>query len=965
MQKKLLILITIIMLVSISLFAGTTGKIAGRVKDSNGNPVPYASVQIKGTQFGAQSDEQGKFMIINVAPGTYTIVCNAMSFATVEMTNVRVNVDEVKSINFSLQKKTIKMGGMVVKAKAETVSKKTDSSHSISSEQLESSTATSIDDVIATQAGTVQGDDGLHVRGGRPNEVNFTVDGMSVSDPVDGGTPLKVDMDAVQDMKVMVGGFTAEYGNAQSGVVNIVTKDGSENYEGKIEFTTDHLINDGKNSDEVKFALGGPVLPFLSSTIRQKFTFFLNGTSVWDDSRYRDYYKNNPNQDLLYVSNTAYDSYDPYSNRDEILGFEIGNRNNNNYTINLKTKYAFSASQNLTVAFRGDRSYNNYFSHQWKYALQHYREDTQNQKQLMVTYDNTMSSQSNLKVKLSYYEKNSIINPKGINKNNYIVKDLSLYSPETASYGYKTLDENGDNVYDEGFNDASAWQYTIDGVEDAQNIPNFYAPGYIWDNFIDDNTKAVNLRADYEYQLNEIIGFKTGFEAIKYTIKKNQLTGFLTRDFKRFTDYLNTCTPDTEFINQDGATIKYYSADDYTTAAKASYGTRDGYKAEPWQFAYYLQDKMEWEGMIVNLGVRFDFWYLGSEYKILEDNNTYRTKKFNSDDRFQMMVSPRLGISHPISETDVVHFAYNYQNQLPPMQYVFTSKDTLDAYGSGSTVTVGNPTLEPQITITYEVGLGHQLSEDYSMDITAYYKNIYNYVSTEKELSTTEASVAWYNYISQDYGSTRGIDISLNRRMFNFVSGSASYSLAWAQGNNSATVIQDETTNLREFPLDWDTRHTFNLNLTFRIEKDEEFIVPFTDFVLPSYMDDFSASLGYSLASGQPYTPIDPVTLKEYDTNSKRMDYTSTADLKLTKKITTGAKSFVRLNFSIENLFKMNNINSVYPKTGSPYYDGADLEDNNQGYTFEETQYIHDQYTNNPANYNNERYFIFGISYNF
>jgi outer membrane receptor protein involved in Fe transport len=950
------------MLVGVSLFAATTGKIAGRVKDDKGNPVPYARVMIKGTQFGTQSDEQGKFMIINVAPGTYTLVCTAMSYATIEMTGVVIRVDDMKTVNFTLQKSTIKLKGMVVKDKQALVSKGTGSDRQLSSEQLENQVASNLDDVIAVQAGVVQKDGELHVRGGRPNEVNFTVDGMSVSDPVDGGTPLKVDMDAVQDMKVMVGAFTAEYGNAQSGVVNIVTKDGSENYEGKLEFTTDHLINDGKNSDEVKFALGGPVVPFMGS-LRKNLTFFLNGSAVWDDSRYQKYYKNNPNEDLRYISNIEYPTYDPYEDRGDFLGFDIGNRNNNTYSINLKTKYSFSASQNLTLAVRGDRSFNHYFSHQWKYALQHYREDTQNQKQFMLTYDNTINTKSNIKVKLSYYEKQSKIYPRGIDKNNYIVMDMSLYNPETANFGYRTLDENADGVYDYGFADGSEWQYTIDNLEDPLSIPNFNAPGTIWANFIDDNTKAVNFRTDYEYQLNEIVGFKSGFEAIKYTIKKNQLTGFLSKNTKRFDDYLNTCTPDTVFVNQDGQTIKYYTAEDYTAAAKASYGTRDGYKAEPWQFAYYLQDKMEWEGMIVNLGVRFDFWYLGNEYKILTDNNTYRVKKFDSDDRFQMMVSPRLGISHPISERDVVHFAYNYQNQLPPMQYVFTSKDTLDAYGSGSVVTVGNPTLEPQITITYEVGLGHQMSEDYSLDVTAYYKNIYNYVSTKKVLSTTEASVAWYNYISQDYGSTRGIDFSLSRRLVNFISGNASYTLAWAKGNNSSTVIQDENTNLREFPLDWDTRHNFNLSLTFRIGKDEEFIVPFTSYILP--FDDFSATIGYNIASGAPYTPIDPVTDVVYDTNSKRQDYTSTADLKLTKTVKTGGKTSLRFSFTVENLFKKNNINSVYAKTGSPYYDGADLENDELGYTFPETQYIHDQYTKDPSNYNNERYFIFGVSYNF
>lgn len=969
MQKKLLILITIIMLVSVSLFSGTTGKLAGRVKDQDGKPVAYANVLLKGTSIGVQTDESGKFMLINISPGTYTIVCQLMGFYPSEITGVRINVDETRTQNITLTRTTYKMPEREVKAKEELVSKgRAGSEKSVNADQMSDMAVTSVDDVIAQSAGVTQKNGELFVRGGRANEVKFTIDGMNVSDPVDGGNALQMDMDAVADMKVSTGGFTAEYGNAQSGIVNIVSKDGSERYEGKLESTTDHLFTDGSNMDEIKFALGGPVIPFISQEFSQKFTFFMNGAGAWTDSRFRDYYVSDPNKELKYISSATYDPYDPYESRDETLGFEIGDRNYNDYNINLKTKYTVSPTLNFTLALRGDRSVSTPFAYSWRYALQHYAESETNQKQIMGTIDYTINVKTNLKIKASYYEKTQYQNPRGITKDNYITlsSNPADYAPEYGLYGYNTLDENLDGIYDQGFNESSLWQYSIDGLTDPLGIPNFNAPGTIWDNFIDDTTKSINFRADYEYQMSDVIGFKTGFEAIKYSIEKNQLAGFLTNYRSRFDSYLDngrlngTITPADSVYNEDNDMYTYYySPQDYTNAALASSGTRDGYKAEPWQFAYYLQDKMEWEGMIVNAGVRLDFWYLGSEYSILTDNNTYRIRKFDKDDRLQMMVSPRLGISHPISERDVVHFAYNYQNQLPPMRYIFTSKDTIDAYTSNG-VTVGNPKLEPQITITYEVGLQHQLSEDYVATVTAYYKNFYNYVSTYKELSTTEASVFWYNYISQDYGSARGLDMNLSRRMFNFISADASYSLAWAQGNNSSTVVQDENTSLREFPLDWDIRHNFNFNLTFKIDKDEEFMVPYTSWILP--FDDFTASLSYNIASGQPYTAVNENNTA-LDTNDKRQEYTSTADLKLTKRIFVSKNAFFRLNFTIENLFKKRNINTVYAKTGSPYYDGAEID--TDGYVFEETQYLHDLFTNNPSNTNNNRNYIFGISFNF
>ena len=203
-------------------------------------------------------------------------------------------------------------------------------------------------DIVALQAGVTNVGGELHIRGGRSNEINYTIDGMSVTDPVDGGATLQVDTDAIKDMKVMTGGFPAEYGNAQSGVINIVTKDGDPFFSGKVEYNTDHLIGDGRNTDVVKLAIGGPVLPFASQEMKEKFTFYLNGAGEWLDGRLKDYYISDPNGDYTLNGRSLIDAdypiYNPYTGRDKILGIDIGNRNYNSYNINLKTKYAFKPS---------------------------------------------------------------------------------------------------------------------------------------------------------------------------------------------------------------------------------------------------------------------------------------------------------------------------------------------------------------------------------------------------------------------------------------------------------------------------------------------------------------------------------------------------------------------------------------------------------------------------------------------
>lgn len=969
MQKKLLLLAMCMLIMSVSLFAQTTGKLAGRVLDDKGNPVAYANVILQDTQIGAPTDERGRFMIINVTPGTYNVVVSSVGFARYVLENVRIRVDDTTTIDARLVRKSVDMEEYRVVVKEPLIVRgSTSSGSSMGSDQISDITVDDIDGLVALTAGVSQNSEGeLNIRGGRANEVVFTVDGMSVSDPVDGGRAMSIDMDAIAEMKVMTGGFTAEFGNAQSGMINIVTKDGSDRYEGKIEGVTDHLFTDGSNRDEVKFNLGGPVpIYFLSSALKSKLTFFLNGAASWTDSRYREYFQGSPNDDLAYLT-TEYPTYDPYERRDETLGFEIGNRNYNDYSMNLKTTYQINPSQKLTLAVRGDRSYYTPFAHSWRYALQHYQESETEKRQYMLTYDHVFDSKRNLQFKASYYNAITKLNPRGITQDNFIILDDSpqFYDPETGKYGYYSIDSDRDGVMDVGYSPGSDWEYSIYGLVEGRTVPGFQAPGSIWDNFIDDEASQYSLRTDYEYQISQVVGMKTGFEFIQHNIKKNQLLSFLDLYQDRFQSYLdNNCdTLRTVVHPETGIVTNIYSAADYYAAAVASSGTRDGYKATPIQFAYYLQSKMDWEGMIVNLGLRMDLWHLGKSYEILQDDNSYRESKFESSDQTQVMISPRLGISHPISEKDVIHFAYNYQNQIPQMQYIFTSQDSIDAMSSPGVV-VGNPALEPQITVTYEVGLQHLISEDYRFNITAYYKNIYNYVSTKRVNSAEEASVFWYEYISEDYGSARGLDLTLDRRLYNFISGSVTYSLLWALGNNSSTVIQDEATNLREYPLDWDIRHQFSLNTTFRVARGEEFLVPFTSWFLP--FSDFSVNFVYNIASGKPYTPMAKEGSTMLETNSKRYPYTTNADLSFNKNFAVGKRSYIRASFTIQNLFKKKNVNSVYARTGSPYYDGADLEEpNNPGYVFEETQEIYDFFTMNPANVNNNRSYVFGLSFNF
>lgn len=1035
MLKKIIILLILTFLFITILSAGTTGKLAGKVTDEKGNPIPFANITIMDGETlvaGIMTKENGSYFIINVTPGVYDVFCMRGGFRTQKKTGVQISLDLTQIENFTLSQQAIEIKGFdVVESKVEMIQPtKTQSGKTISAEDIEDISVTQIEDVISMQAGVTLTNGEIHVRGGRSNEMAYTVDGMSVSDPVDGGSALTIDTDAIADMDVMTGGLTAEYGNAQSGMVNIVTKSGSRDYSGKIEVVTDHLIDapDNANSDVVKFAIGGPVLSPLVSSLRDKFTFYFNAVGSWNDSRYKDYYNLNPYEDLdgLVTSWSDYEQYNPYEGRENIIGFDTGNRLNNDYNANLKMKYKFNERQNITFAIRGDKYEHLPFSHNWRYALEHFAKTTGEQRQYITTYDQTVGSQVNIKVKASLYEKSVTQAPRDIDREDWFGLEsdgFDLYGDNQlgSTNGIFYLTEEDDAIVSEYEN--YNWEYETSTGETI-NVP-FIEPGTVWGTYIDDSNQMLQLRTDVEYQANETHGLKSGFEIIKHTIEKDQWRNPWLLSDGRYENYLQECSPEESFAageiiyfdNGDSLVVPaggldFYSRDDLLAATIAASGLTDGYKAEPWQGGVYIQDAMVWEGLIINAGVRCDVWHLGGDYNIktanydgsylesidpdhprnwnqyyvLEDPEDANSNQVVPDpeeypiesekylsaadyhdtisDRFnkpQLMFSPRLGVSHPISEKSVLHFVYNYQRQLPQMQYIFTTGRPQDVIENpGSNVIVGNPELDNQTTITYEAGLQYQLHEDYVMDITTYFKNIYNYVSTEEKVDPADNSIKWNEYVSEDYGSVRGIDFNISKFLSNFFSGSAAYSLTWANGNHSETTTNNDE-SLREFPLAWDTRHNFSFNFTFKVGADEEFYIPFTDAILP--LQNFSLNFLYSLSSGSPYTPVDEYDNPSNDENSELAPHTENANLKFTKNFSFGKNMKLRFYANVINLFNRDNVNNVYAKTGDPLDSGADLDFDNDGWIDTTTQSIYSAADRNPSNITAGRTFTFGLTY--
>ncbi len=1007
MRKVKLLLLLICFGASIALHAGETGNLVGKVKNEQGEPLQGAIVLVylgDDLQGNGMTSEKGAYQIVGLYPGKYVVKFKRMGYQETVYEDIEIQLDVTRTLNVKLGVHAIKTGPIVVtgqKVKRLNATAGT-SKRQNTSRDLEEKNIESINDLIAQSPGTVTVGGVSHARGGRANETTIMIDGMQVSDPVDGGAALSVDMDAVHTTSQMFS-FPAEYGNSQSSVMNIITKSGTEEYEGTIKYSTDHFLVDGYNYDRVAFTLGGPILPF-NDVLAKKFTFFINAALARSDGRDGQWRENNPYEDYTFggrhlLANEIYNVDNrPYEDRDSFLGIDIDERNYNSYNYNSKFKYAFTPSQKMTIAVRGENSKNYPYNQSMKYALENFAVTENSLMQVVGNYDYTFSGNI-LKVKASYYKKNTKESPRQLSEGDFWKLDYANYNPILEYYGVYSIDRDSDGVLDSlGYLKANQWKWNEKADDVDKAIQGYSPPGSYFASVKDNTTENIQFRSDFQYNPLDLgHQIKTGLEIQRHFIERddaNNLTyydeGKVNNNAYIAFDKLDLNPTGTIAIddnldweyypendicdsvlvmhgdNGDDTRIYYYKPEFYRYMIMRSAGQREGYKASPWQAAYYIQDQFTFEGMKVNAGLRFDWWYLHDSYEIQEIDGGFRKMEFDGDTS-QLLISPRFGILYPISERDNVSFLYNYQNQLPNMKHIFTTKDpAVDDVGNDP---IGNSELEPQITVTYEVGYQHQFADDfkdYDISIQAYYKNIYNYVSTKFDTLDTDTDIKYFQYVSEDYGSSRGLEIELNKiNGENHVSMGLSYSLSWSKGNNDSATPEITRTSLREFRLPWDIRHSAKFRMNYIIAKDDEIYIPGTDFNVPfGWKGGFNTGFNYTFSSGRPYTPVneDDRALEKY---SKEQDYVDEASLFFRKNIEFKEKQQFAVTFTINNLFDKRNVVNVYSKTGDPYEDGADLSTGVSDFVSEDMKYVHYLSSANPNNRTDGRTFRLELSYKF
>jgi len=282
----------ILLLIPITIFAQSSGKLAGVVVDkSTGEPLPGVNVILEGTTQGSSTDIDGYYVILNVPVGVYTMRANYIGYKDYVVQNVRVSAGITTEINFSLEPTTLELEeAIVVTAERPLVEKNITSSVSlVTSKEIENVPVRGLNSLLALQSSVIVQDNNVHIRGSRPDEVGYFVDGASAASVRTNVQTIHVIQEAIEEFQVYAGGYTAEYGGANGGIIRSELKTGTSKYHLSADYQTDRFATQGDKFlgtysygyQNVVGTLSGPLL-------NNKVRFFLAGeNTAWGDQQVR------------------------------------------------------------------------------------------------------------------------------------------------------------------------------------------------------------------------------------------------------------------------------------------------------------------------------------------------------------------------------------------------------------------------------------------------------------------------------------------------------------------------------------------------------------------------------------------------------------------------------------------------------------------------------------------------------
>ncbi|MCK4249849.1 TonB-dependent receptor [candidate division WOR-3 bacterium] len=821
------------------LFGAEYGTITGKVINSEtGEPLIGADIIIETTELGVATDETGVYTITNVPIGIYRVVAAYIGYDPYTYTNVVVNINQPTLLNFRLRPTVIQILHRHWLPRIHLY--ETQSISKIQTKNIARLPIMTIEEVLKLQPGIVQTDSGIHMRGGKHDEIKYYVDGIETMVPNFGWQSTHINPDAVQQISIINGGFNAEYGDALSGIVNIITKQGRTKHHVNFHYRTDELFTGDKLNfgyNRYSLSLGGP--------IARRFRYFISGNLMLTDAYKEALYK---------VSSPRND----YQTQARII-----------YLVpNARGKITISAFKSREQFVM------------WKPP---YKE---NQSALTYFLDKPMSRSKNWIVSAAF---DYLLTPRTLTS---IKIGFTHFDRVFGSRDYEWEQENERKWYDDyRFKNEHLIEYLL---SDTISFPWILMDSMIYY----DAENSDPFRQD-PYGVNGIFNYITDYPVWSFWYNNDfQVKADITQSQGRH----HEIKAGFDFIKYD---VRYFNR----TAPFTSYTYPDlgYYKRRPYKLAGYLQDKIDFAGIIAKIGIRFDYFDANTftyinPYDFLDDT------LISSDPIYS--ISPRFGFSLPVTDRMKFRFNYGHYYQIPAFDYMYNTSDTtvirlLLLYGDSI---LSNILLEPEKMVAYEFGFEKIFSWNMLFSITAFCKDFENLVQLQR---VQALPTYFYQYFNDAHHNVKGVEIIIKKSMSNMWGLGIAYTLQFANGTSSWASERyyksDIVPPAINYPLHFDERH--NIVANFDLETPGDFFL--------SPLQNFVSSFVFSYHAGHPYTPEDLDGNRLGNVNSVRMSGFWNIDWKISRQIKLGPTKFI-LTSLINNLFNTNQVIKVYSTTGKP-----------------------------------------------
>ncbi len=971
MRKLLIILIMALISYPLSLQASIYGSLKGKVVDQEGKPVMGATVKILGTARGTiVRNADGSFTITNIDAGTYTIKVTSVGYQDYEVVGVKISADQTAEISVQMATKEVVTKTVVVTANRVMVNNtEIGQKRTMSSEEIATVAREGIASVIGLTAGVVSTGDGYSIRGSRSDETKMKVDGIDVSNQFTGGGagsagPTEFDTEEIQ---VMTGGFSAEYGDAMGGIVNTVVKTGrTDRYEGYVRWRTDvdplfgsqangkKLVYDaakgayqsvnsgdgaklqGPGQHRFAFGAGGPL------QILENSTFYISSNYT-----YRKY------------NGAGFEIYDPIGNNLGLLPDQ------QMWEKNIEARMKFRIVEGVELRLGASIGSQNWENSSWSWLYGNdegwiwdwqksdWKRDANGKpltngipervakqpvgnefnNKLFARINHTLSptsyyeftvATSNITEQVSkrigwedpgYFSGFDLWEPQDkyqvsgsilVNGNNKIVDNYEVIKKTAfTADGYNSFD----------FNQRNPLTGYIEGPGDATGTNNPY--GRTQSFYQHGNTSAFEFRSSniwtvdgnftkvFEGEFRHM--FKTGFDFTYFTL--NRHSNSLPWDGNPFFDV---------YTSQWGGNF-------YTLDPKGWEKTSKPYN--PMKGSFYALDQITYKGIIISPGLRFDMFLPGADYRTQLDQFVSITSDTGfAKSSLKWQISPRINVAYPITDRSNITINYGLFFQMPTLMYMYDGFSTIRLRGNQI---LGDPNMEAQRTNAYEASYNNQLTDEFALSVAAYYKDVYNQLG---QVYVPAVPIPYFQYAVSEYGNIKGLELTLYKRptYSDHLGLRLNYSLAQAvatsssPGDNYMTPIDPYSElpafPLSEFPTAGDIRHriTFLIDLIWANNQG-----PSIGGIQP--LENVNLNFTTTWRSGAPYTKTDLNGRAIGEIRTERGPSYWQTDMRISKQFmlrdwfgSSWGKTAIEFSLFVYNVFNLNGPVSIYTSTGDP-----------------------------------------------